>query len=179
MGFNVPIVNRDSEWCKQWLNEKVKEPKIQKKLILIVVSVALLLDNMLYMVIVPIIPTYLRGVHTYERHVTGGHNETYVLNGTKIYRLRGFNIEYENEDVQLGWLFASKALLQIFINPFSGYVIDRIGYEIPMIIGLCVMFTSTAVFALGRSYGVLFFARSLQVCFLRRLSQDLLYCLEF
>uniref|UniRef100_A0A0N5AQ61 MFS domain-containing protein n=1 Tax=Syphacia muris TaxID=451379 RepID=A0A0N5AQ61_9BILA len=162
MGFNVPVINRDSEWCKQWLNEKVKEPQTQKKLILIVVSVALLLDNMLYMVIVPIIPTYLRGVHTYERHVTGGHNETIVLNGTKIFRLRGFSIEYENEDVQLGWLFASKALLQIFVNPFSGYIIDRIGYEVPMIIGLCVMFTSTAVFALGRSYGVLFFARSLQ-----------------
>jgi len=31
-----------------------------------------------------------------------------------------------------------------------------------MIIGLIVMFSSTAIFALGKSYGVLFFARSLQ-----------------
>lgn len=31
-----------------------------------------------------------------------------------------------------------------------------------MMIGLCIMFLSTAVFACGRSYGLLFFARSLQ-----------------
>lgn len=65
--------------------------------------------------------------------------------------------------MQLGWLFASKALVQIFVNPFSGYIIDRIGYEIPMIIGLTVMFLSTSIFALGRDYSVLFVARSLQV----------------
>lgn len=48
------------------------------------------------------------------------------------------------------------------INPFSGALIDRVGYELPMMIGLTIMFFSTAVFACGRSYGVLFFARSLQ-----------------
>lgn len=45
---------------------------------------------------------------------------------------------------------------------FFSFIIDRVGYELPMIIGLIVMFSSTAIFALGRSYGVLFFARSLQ-----------------
>ena len=34
----------------------VQEPKYQRKLVLVTVSIALLLDNMLYMVIVPIIP---------------------------------------------------------------------------------------------------------------------------
>lgn len=48
------------------------------------------------------------------------------------------------------------------VNPFSGALIDRIGYDMPMMIGLTIMFLSTAVFACGRSYGVLFFARSLQ-----------------
>ncbi|MCP9265381.1 Vesicular acetylcholine transporter [Dirofilaria immitis] len=95
MGFNVPIINRDSDWCL-------------------------------------------------------------------LVRMTGGQIDYLNEDIGLGWLFASKALIQIFVNPFSGYIIDRIGYEFPMVIGLCVMFSSTAIFALGRSYGVLFFARSLQ-----------------
>jgi MFS transporter, DHA1 family, solute carrier family 18 (vesicular acetylcholine transporter), member 3 len=76
--------------------------------------------------------------------------------------MTGGEIDYIDEEIELGWLFASKALLQIFVNPFSGFIIDRIGYELPMIIGLIVMFSSTAIFALGRSYGVLFFARSLQ-----------------
>lgn len=56
-----------------------------------------------------------------------------------------------------------QAIVQLMINPFSGALIDRIGYDIPMMIGLCIMFLSTAVFACGRSYSLLFFARSLQV----------------
>ncbi|VDK53140.1 unnamed protein product [Anisakis simplex] len=163
MGFNVPLINRDSEWCKKWFNEHVQEPRMQKRLVLVIVSIALLLDNMLYMVIVPIIPKYLRDIHAYDVEFVGYHNETQrYKNGTVIVRMTGGQIDYVNEELELGWLFASKALVQIVINPFSGYIIDRIGYELPMIIGLCVMFTSTAIFALGRSYGVLFFARSLQ-----------------
>ncbi|KAI6218827.1 Vesicular acetylcholine transporter [Aphelenchoides fujianensis] len=136
---------------------------VQKKLVLVVVSIALLLDNMLYMVIVPIIPRYLREIRAYDVEYVGYQNVTTRLpNGTVLIKMTGGAIDYLDEEVELGWLFASKALLQIFVNPFSGFVIDRIGYELPMIIGLVVMFSSTAIFALGRSYGVLFFARSLQ-----------------
>ncbi|KAI1708484.1 major facilitator superfamily domain-containing protein [Ditylenchus destructor] len=141
----------------------MRTEETQKKLVLVVVSIALLLDNMLYMVIVPIIPKYLRDIHAYEVEYVGYHNETTRLkNGTILVRMEGGQIDYLDEEIELGWLFASKALLQIFVNPFSGFIIDRIGYELPMIIGLIVMFSSTAIFALGRSYGVLFFARSLQ-----------------
>ncbi|KAI1707475.1 major facilitator superfamily domain-containing protein [Ditylenchus destructor] len=163
MGFNIPLLNRDSEWVKKWIEDHTKDPETQKKLVLVVVSIALLLDNMLYMVIVPIIPKYLRDIHAYEVEYVGYHNETTRLkNGTILVRMEGGQIDYLDEEIELGWLFASKALLQIFVNPFSGFIIDRIGYELPMIIGLIVMFSSTAIFALGRSYGVLFFARSLQ-----------------
>ena len=166
MGYIIPIINRDSDWVREWIDKRVKDPQMQKKLVLIVVSIALLLDNMLYMVIVPIIPKYLRDIHAYEVEYIGYHNETQRLkNGTIVVKMIGGQLDYLNEEIELGWLFASKALLQIFVNPFSGFIIDRIGYELPMIIGLIVMFSSTAIFALGRSYGVLFFARSLQVGF--------------
>lgn len=66
MGRNIPILNRDMEWCRQWLEKNTSSPMVQKKLVLVVVSIALLLDNMLYMVIVPIIPRYLREIHAYE-----------------------------------------------------------------------------------------------------------------
>ncbi|KAK6029659.1 hypothetical protein OSTOST_04227 [Ostertagia ostertagi] len=119
---------------------------------------------MLYMVIVPIIPKYLRDIHAYSVEFYGYHNETERLpNGTVIVRAVGAKIDYKDEEMELGWLFASKALIQIFVNPFSGYIIDRIGYELPMVIGLVVMFSSTAIFALGHSYSVMFFARSLQL----------------
>ncbi|ETN74907.1 hypothetical protein RB195_000695 [Necator americanus] len=163
MGFNVPLLNRDSDDVRAATRQWVDQPQNQKKLVLVIVSVALLLDNMLYMVIVPIIPKYLRDIHAYAVEFYGYHNETEQLpNGTIIVRAVGAKIDYKDEDMELGWLFASKALIQIFVNPFSGYIIDRIGYEIPMVIGLVVMFSSTAIFALGHSYGVLFFARSLQ-----------------
>ncbi|KAI6200755.1 MFS domain-containing protein [Aphelenchoides besseyi] len=163
MGRNIPILNRDMDWCRDWLEKNTSSPTVQKKLVLVVVSIALLLDNMLYMVIVPIIPRYLREIRAYDVEYVGYHNvSTRLPNGSMLIKMTGGAIDYLDEEVELGWLFASKALLQIFVNPFSGFVIDRIGYELPMIIGLVVMFSSTAIFALGRSYGVLFFARSLQ-----------------
>ncbi|CAJ0579741.1 unnamed protein product, partial [Mesorhabditis spiculigera] len=163
MGFNVPLLNRDSTLVYQQAQAWTKVPENQKRMVLVIVSIALLLDNMLYMVIVPIIPKYLRDIHAYEAKMIGGQNVTQTLkDGTTVVRREGGTWDYVDEEWQLGWLFASKALLQIFINPISGAVIDRIGYEIPMIIGLTTMFFSTAIFALGQSYPVLFFARSIQ-----------------
>ncbi len=42
--------------------DKINEPKQQRNLVLIIVCIALLLDNMLYMVIVPIIPEHLHKI---------------------------------------------------------------------------------------------------------------------
>ncbi len=52
--------------------------------------------------------------------------------------------------------------MQIFIGPIAGAVIDSLGYDLPMLFGLTVMFSSTLLFAVGNSYQVLIFARSLQ-----------------
>merc|ERR1719270_2148981 len=141
---------------------------------------------MLYMVIVPIIPDYLRYIGAWETHKVDSqgheilpsqgveqkyikkyHNESgvwdvaYINRTTKI-NVNGILIEYEGEDSGIGLLFASKAAVQIFVNPISGYVIDRIGYDLPMMFGLIIMFFSTLIFACGNSYSVLFVARSLQ-----------------
>ncbi|KIH66835.1 transporter, major facilitator family protein [Ancylostoma duodenale] len=143
MGFNVPLLNRDSDAVRAATKQWIDQPQNQKKLVLVIVSVALLLDNMLYMVIVPIIPKYLRDIHAYAVEFYGYHNETERLpNGTVIVRAVGAKIDYKDEDIELGWLFASKALIQIFVNPFSGYIIDRVGYEIPMGFGSAFADTS-------------------------------------
>ena len=86
---------------------------------------------------------------------------TYI-NQTRKINVGGILIEYEGEDSGIGLLFASKAAIQIFIGPFAGAIIDRFGYDLPMMFGLTIMFFSTLLFAVGRSYGLLFFARSLQ-----------------
>ncbi|KAF7488640.1 Vesicular acetylcholine transporter [Sarcoptes scabiei] len=158
----IPIFNQNTEELWKRFNKKIEEPRSQRRIILFIVCVALLLDNMLYMVIVPIIPDYLREIGAWETHVEGAEIEyRNVSNKFVPFRIGGTTV-YEGEDSAVGMLFASKAIIQLFVNPFSGAIIDRIGYDIPMMIGLGVMFFSTAVFACGQSYGVLFLARSLQ-----------------
>lgn len=157
MTTTIPIINMDFAELKEVVWTKLQEPRTQRKLILVIVSIALLLDNMLYMVIVPIIPDYLRYIGAYtDEVIPPGPGNVTLPPGTPVKHT------HHGQDSATGILFASKAIVQLMINPFSGALIDRIGYDIPMMIGLTIMFLSTAVFACGRSYGLLFFARSLQ-----------------
>lgn len=139
------------------LGTAMKDPHQQRRIILVIVCVALLLDNMLYMVIVPIIPDYLADLESEQaEHVHIMHTNT-SGNSTSQDKINKNNL-----DVQIGVLFASKAILQLLVNPLSGTFIDRVGYDIPLLIGLTVMFLSTCIFALGENYATLFAARSLQ-----------------
>uniref|UniRef100_A0A3B4G4I0 Solute carrier family 18 member A1 n=1 Tax=Pundamilia nyererei TaxID=303518 RepID=A0A3B4G4I0_9CICH len=61
-----------------------------------------------------------------------------------------------------GLLFASKAIIQLLVNPFVGPLTNRIGYHIPMFAGFIIMFVSTIMFAFSGTYALLFVARSLQ-----------------
>lgn len=135
------------------LGSAIRDPHQQRRIILVIVCVALLLDNMLYMVIVPIIPDYLEQAE--HVHVVLHPNST--LHSTPTSTAKNSNL-----DIQIGVLFASKAILQLIVNPISGTFIDRVGYDIPLLIGLLVMFVSTCIFAFGENYATLFIARSLQ-----------------
>uniref|UniRef100_A0A8C0F1B2 Solute carrier family 18 member A1 n=1 Tax=Bubo bubo TaxID=30461 RepID=A0A8C0F1B2_BUBBB len=66
------------------------------------------------------------------------------------------------ENVRVGLLFASKALVQLVVNPSVGLLTNRIGYHIPMFIGFIIMFISTVMFAFSGTYTLLFVARALQ-----------------
>uniref|UniRef100_A0AAX7UXZ1 Major facilitator superfamily (MFS) profile domain-containing protein n=1 Tax=Astatotilapia calliptera TaxID=8154 RepID=A0AAX7UXZ1_ASTCA len=68
----------------------------------------------------------------------------------------------EEENVRVGLLFASKAIIQLLVNPFVGPLTNRIGYHIPMFAGFIIMFVSTIMFAFSGTYALLFVARSLQ-----------------
>ena len=59
MGLNemhLPFLQKSLGDVRQEWWDALQQPKYQRKLVLVTVSIALLLDNMLYMVIVPIIP---------------------------------------------------------------------------------------------------------------------------
>ncbi|KAK5620323.1 hypothetical protein CRENBAI_025490 [Crenichthys baileyi] len=139
------------------LGNAIQEPERQKRIILVIVCVALLLDNMLYMVIVPIIPDYLEGLQkAADQDQSAAAPHTNSTNSTIHKAPEG------NFDLQIGVLFASKAILQLLVNPLSGTFIDRVGYDIPLFIGLNIMFLSTLTFAFAENYATLFLARSIQ-----------------
>ncbi|XP_019411878.1 PREDICTED: vesicular acetylcholine transporter [Crocodylus porosus] len=130
----------------------------QRRLLLVIVCVALFLDNMLYMVIVPIIPEYMKR----WRQTAAPPNESDSGRGNASRQALWLSYPTENEDIKVGVLFASKAILQLLVNPLSGTFIDRVGYDLPLLIGLTVMFLSTVIFAFAENYATLFVARSLQ-----------------
>ncbi|XP_040575533.1 synaptic vesicular amine transporter [Lepeophtheirus salmonis] len=184
-----------------------------RKLILLIVAIALLLDNMLLTTVVPIIPEFLyeirhrhpyltptpepppttvNSVLDYDVYYGGGDpsifvdtltqssipylNESYAgeerrrqQNVSEMSEKERLALEKEikhkdlvEENVEVGVMFASKAVVQLIANPFVGPLTNRIGYSIPMFAGFVIMFFSTIVFAFSRSYVILFFARALQ-----------------
>ncbi|KAI2661388.1 Chromaffin granule amine transporter [Labeo rohita] len=200
----------------------IRESRGSPRLVLVVVCVALLLDNMLLTVVVrsrlrgrvirkyahryrlflfssschlsfspvPIIPTFLYAIEhqTQERPsdapseaqlasvfslydnntyttstanltISSGANGSSGVNGSSAERhgCKEDSEFLEEENVRVGLLFASKAMVQLMVNPFVGPLTNRIGYHIPMFAGFAIMFVSTI-----RTYALLFFARSLQ-----------------
>lgn len=214
----IPGINKDITLITKDINDKINQPKHQRNLVLIIVCIALLLDNMLYMVIVPIIPTYLQSldaesnklqsttipilqenthlIFSFQNETSdhasgeeaalppldenvpttkkgknfrvrgGGGNKNNQLTTLSLSRTttpRNKNEESDGaDDIAVGFLFASKAMVQLLVNPFSGHFIDRIGYDIPMCIGLFIIFLSTLTFSFSSSYLFLFLARSMQ-----------------
>ncbi|XP_013931669.1 PREDICTED: vesicular acetylcholine transporter [Thamnophis sirtalis] len=156
------------------LGSALQEAHRQRRLLLAIVCVALLLDNMLYMVIVPIIPDYLAtmdGGGGAGKVPTAGQSLEVNSSGTgggwagNASRTSGLfppPLRADNQDIKIGVLFASKAILQLLVNPLTGTFIDRVGYVLPLLIGLLVMFLSTLIFAFAENYATLFVARSMQ-----------------
>uniref|UniRef100_A0A8C0V739 Solute carrier family 18 member A2 n=1 Tax=Cyanistes caeruleus TaxID=156563 RepID=A0A8C0V739_CYACU len=193
-------------WGELGLLRWLRESRQSRKLILLIVFIALLLDNMLLTVVVPIIPSYLYSIE-HEKNATEMQttkpnppsatmdnfhsifsyydNSTMVTGNESGDPQRGElrptpteqmlvsvtpapsdcpkdDKELLNENVRVGLLFASKATVQLMTNPFIGPLTNRIGYQIPLFAGFCIMFVSTIMFAFSGSYALLFIARSLQ-----------------
>jgi len=158
-----------------------------RKLVLVIVAIALLLDNMLLTCVVPIIPEYLYEIRHQHDNITTpappqattpwspatDHpmsmepNVSFIPDFT-TQRTTTLSVkekkhkELVEENMEVGVMFASKAFVQLIANPFVGPLTNKIGYSVPMFCGFIIMFFSTVIFAFGRSYTVLFLARALQ-----------------
>eukprot|EP00076_Gallus_gallus_P028986 XP_015152919.1 chromaffin granule amine transporter isoform X2 [Gallus gallus] len=181
--------------------------RASRRLVLVVVFVALLLDNMLLTVVVPIIPTFLytteyeganssAAPHQSESPPSAiedpfspmssyfdigtittldSHSTVELQKGTSARHSQHLPMSspppngcpqgeefLTQENMRVGLLFASKALVQLLVNPSVGLLTNRIGYHIPMFIGFIIMFLSTLMFAFSGTYMLLFIARALQ-----------------
>ncbi|NXJ30072.1 VMAT2 protein, partial [Dicrurus megarhynchus] len=193
-------------WGELGLLRWLRESRQSRKLILLIVFIALLLDNMLLTVVVPIIPSYLYSIE-HEKNATEIQTAKPTLPSATMDNFQSIFSYYDNstmvtgnesdktppgelhqtqteqmivsvtpspsdcpkddkellnENVRVGLLFASKATVQLLTNPFIGPLTNRIGYQIPLFAGFCIMFVSTIMFAFSGSYALLFIARSLQ-----------------
>ena len=90
------------------------------------------------------------------------YNPNRESNAIKYKRKSTYPNEYSSENLEVGFLLASKAIVQLMANPFIGFLTDKIGYKIPMVSGFSIMFISTLVFAFGPNYYWLLFARAFQ-----------------
>ncbi|XP_073998410.1 vesicular monoamine transporter isoform X2 [Rhodnius prolixus] len=159
-----------------------------RKLVLVIVAIALLLDNMLLTTVVPIIPKFLYDIDHPNEHLSNSldenvpaptptpsitttqsadfdYNNTYNYtygNVTELTKDERRHKDLVEETVAVGMLFASKAFVQLLANPFVGPLTHKIGYSIPMLAGFIIMFISTIIFAFGRTYAILYMARALQ-----------------
>ncbi|CAH0599566.1 unnamed protein product [Chrysodeixis includens] len=164
---------------------KIAACRESRKLVLVIVAIALLLDNMLLTTVVPIIPEFLYDIRHPDAPLSVSLEDItppppsptpycpcMTVNSTGVVQNEThFNLTAERENrhqelihetVAVGVMFASKALVQLLANPFVGPLTHKIGYSVPMFTGFILMFLSTLIFAFGRSYSVLFIARALQ-----------------
>ena len=133
----IPLIGIDTSDVVEKLNNKLLDPRNLRRCVLMIVCVALLLDNMIYMVIVPIIPVYLRDINAWGDQMTRYADDTrgavqmgnYTRHFTykELKQLSEVNdtmkthfhntfplVTYHGnarEDARIGILFASKAIV--------------------------------------------------------------------
>ena len=102
--YNIDDIREKFQSCLGGLNDKIKDPVHLRRLVLVIVCIALLLDNMLYMVIVPIIPEYLTDLRKASTPKDQGSEQW--LNYT------AFNITYWNTSKWINWTMPRPPELQ-------------------------------------------------------------------
>ena len=105
---------------------------------IIALCLAILIDNALYSVIVPIIPVYLQKLDHPPSSMNFGevvNNDTSTIICCADDVVNNTSTTSYHEHLKIGILFGSKAITEILFTFISGPIIDRIGCRIPMMAG--------------------------------------------
>ena len=140
---------------------QIVSQKVKFKVVL--VYLALVLDNILLTVVVPIIPIFLYQNEALERNLTlqksKGILDEFIEDEFIAEKSEGLMV---SENSRIGALFASKAFVQLIFNPLVGKATIIFGYDIPFLIGTSILLVSSLIFTFVTSFHWLFAARSLQ-----------------
>ncbi|KAI5713609.1 hypothetical protein M8J76_002113 [Diaphorina citri] len=99
--------------------------------IVVIVYLSMFLDNILLTVVVPILPDYLYWLENFNvPHL----NITKSAQDSNDITLEQSEV-LGNENGKVGILLASKALIQILINPLIGVLTQYVGYNVIMFVG--------------------------------------------
>ncbi|XP_017301537.1 chromaffin granule amine transporter-like [Diaphorina citri] len=99
--------------------------------IVVIVYLSMILDNILLTVVVPILPDYLYWLENFNvPHL----NITKSAQDSNDITLEQSEV-LGNENGKVGILLASKALIQILINPLIGVLTQYVGYNVIMFVG--------------------------------------------
>nr|XP_046272556.1 synaptic vesicular amine transporter-like isoform X2 [Scatophagus argus] len=156
-----------------------------KKMVLVIVFIALFLDHMLLSVVVPILPSYLyntdQDATSTPGNGTDSTNDPPIIHSVSNSRILASTFaspsqnldlssstyseadaDLDTVNIKVGLLLASKSTIQLIVNPFIGPLTDRVGYHIPMCAGFCIIILATTLFAFSSSFILLLLARSVQ-----------------
>ncbi|KAK4467919.1 hypothetical protein MN116_008527 [Schistosoma mekongi] len=140
----------DTETKKMTIKKRCINCLKSRNMIMLIVFIAILLDNLLLTTIVPIIPNLLLN------------SEALKNTCTNVNQTNENNDDDDNVQIKIGIMFTIKPFIQLIINPFIGPITNRIGYSIPMFTGFVILFVSTMIFAFETNYYFLLLARAIQ-----------------
>ncbi|GFQ69153.1 synaptic vesicular amine transporter, partial [Trichonephila clavata] len=151
------------------------------KFIIFVVYFSIFLDNLLLSVVVPVIPDILyklensslqevvlnrvkknasanKCIELYQESLDC---QNYSHKNSTNFHQKIIPYDIHNENEEVGLLLASKAIVQLILNPIIGPLTNRIGNKTPIFCGILVLLLSSFMFAFGNSFSILFAARSI------------------
>ncbi|XP_048747879.2 synaptic vesicular amine transporter-like [Ostrea edulis] len=138
--------------------------------ILVLIVYTNTLDNILLTSVVPIIPEVMMEIDKNEEYVKGGNDSISLdtasgdrnVSLTFTKQLLRESYKAVDENSQVGFLLSSKALIQIIANPCVGFLSERCGYHLLLVVGTSLLIITSLVYTCAGSFATFLAGRLVQ-----------------
>lgn len=123
----------------------------------VLIYIALLLDNVLLTVIVPILPDYLAELRAADDATAAAIGQmvprTFLDTTVSLHYVPPSAVRLADENGAIGVLLATKALVQLLVTPLIGNFAQRLGYRLPIVMGTaCLLCAAIGEWCPGCQY---------------------------